>query len=294
MTEWVRLWRDMPTDPKWRVIARRSGRPVSEVISVFIFMMTDAAEWEHRGRLGSWETESVAAALDMDEAHVEAIFDAMQGRVLDGDTLLGWEKRQPKREDDSKQRVADYRARQRDNSVTPCNAPVTHCNAPEEKRIDKIEIDKSISNNITPPTPRDILKECLSEQTASDIIAHRQAKRAKLTTRAARELVKAFNAHGDPEAAAAEMIARGWTGFKPEWMADKARGSPANNTSSRNGFASLWLKSNGYTDAQSGEARLADQDVSEFSRLAVDERGDGGCDSGGVSGNLIELYATNR
>lgn len=65
---------------------------------------------------------------------------------------------------------------------------------------------------------RDILLECLSEKTVSDLIDHRQAKRAKLTPRAARELVNAFQKFGDPEAAAAEMILRGWTGFKPDWM----------------------------------------------------------------------------
>ncbi len=51
MSQWVRLWDDMPTDPKWRVIARRSGRPLSEVISVFVFMMTNAgANATERGR----------------------------------------------------------------------------------------------------------------------------------------------------------------------------------------------------------------------------------------------------
>lgn len=33
MSQWVRLWEDMPTDPKWRVIAKRAGRPISEVIA---------------------------------------------------------------------------------------------------------------------------------------------------------------------------------------------------------------------------------------------------------------------
>lgn len=155
------------------------------------------------------------------------------------------------------------------------------------------QILSSNEDNKRAATPRDILTECLSDQTARDIIAHRQAKRAKLTTRAARELVKAFNAHGDPEAAAAEMIARGWTGFKPEWMEEKARGSPAASMSSRGGFASLWMKSNGFEDGQPREARRADENVSEFPRLAVDERGDGGGDSGGLSGNLIELFAAN-
>lgn len=75
-------------------------------------------------------------------------------------------------------------------------------------------------------TPLAILSECLTEQTAKDLIAHRQAKRTKLTPRAARELVKAFRDYGDPEAAAAEMMLRGWTGFKPDWMRN-ARAGPS-------------------------------------------------------------------
>ena len=39
---WVRLWGDMPTDPKFRVIAKKAGRPLSEVLSVFVFMLTNA------------------------------------------------------------------------------------------------------------------------------------------------------------------------------------------------------------------------------------------------------------
>ncbi len=29
MASWLRLWHDMPTDPKWRVIAKRSGQSIS-------------------------------------------------------------------------------------------------------------------------------------------------------------------------------------------------------------------------------------------------------------------------
>lgn len=129
MTDWVRLWHDMPTDPKWRVIARRSGQPLTSVLSVFVFMMTNAsANADERGTITSWENEDVAAALDIEPEAVAAILEAMQGKVVDGLRLTGWERRQPKREDASAERVAKHRAAKRDaekRAVTQGNAPET-------------------------------------------------------------------------------------------------------------------------------------------------------------------------
>lgn len=229
MTKWVRLWEDMPTDPKWRVIARRAGRPISEVLSVFVFMMTNAAAGEADGELSGWDDEDVAAALDIEAHAVESIRQAMQGKTLEGDRLSGWEKRQPKREDNSVERTRAWRERKKD--VTQRDAPVTQCDAPDKNRI---ELSTNVDNKPREPSARDILLECLSEKTVSDLIAHRQAKRAKLTPRAARELVKAFTAYGDAEAAAAEMILRGWTGFKPDWMV-QATSPPGSNVTAFGG-----------------------------------------------------------
>ena len=111
---WVRLWHDMPTDPKWRVIAKRAGRPLPEVMSVFVLMMTNAgANATERGELCNWSDEDAAAALDMEPANVAAIREAMQGKTLEGDKLTGWEKRQPKREDGSAERAKAWRERNR-------------------------------------------------------------------------------------------------------------------------------------------------------------------------------------
>jgi len=154
MSQWIRLWDDMPTDPKWRLVARRSKRSVHEVIAVFIFMLNTASDWSHRGHLENWNDEVVGAALDLDGDAVEAIRLAMQGLVLDGDKISGWEKRQPKREDSSTERVKAFRERkeaERKQSVTlesasetVCNAHETHGNAPEEKREDKIDNPSSV------------------------------------------------------------------------------------------------------------------------------------------------------
>jgi hypothetical protein len=133
MSHWVRLWDDMPTDPKWRSIARRAQCSISEVIAVFNFMMINAANASNgdananeRGELYGWVDDDVAAALDLQTEDVMSIRDAMQGKVLDGLKLKGWEKRQPLREDNSAERAKAWRERnkaQRELKRTQTNAP---------------------------------------------------------------------------------------------------------------------------------------------------------------------------
>jgi hypothetical protein len=147
MSQWVRLWEDMPNDPKWRVIAARCGRPVGEIIAIFVHMMINAGASSHRGNIENWCDEDIAAALDFKPENVTIIREAMQGKTLDGDHLTGWEKRQPKREDSSTERVKAFRDKRGavKRSETHYNASETQRNAPEEKRRDpdKKASDKS-------------------------------------------------------------------------------------------------------------------------------------------------------
>ncbi len=113
MSQWCRLWEDMPNDPKFRVVAKRAGRPVSEVLAVFVHMMTNAANATERGHLDGWHDDAIAIAIDAEPDHVAAIRTAMQGWVLDGDRLSGWEKRQPRREDGSAERAKAWREAKR-------------------------------------------------------------------------------------------------------------------------------------------------------------------------------------
>lgn len=95
---WLRLWHDMPNDPKWRTIARISKQPISLVLSVFVHLMVDASRNVTRGHADVTH-EDLASALDCDEDQISAVLEAMQGRALDGMKLRGWDRRQPKRED---------------------------------------------------------------------------------------------------------------------------------------------------------------------------------------------------
>jgi hypothetical protein len=147
----------MPNDPKFRVVARKSGQPLSLVLAVYLHVLVSANVNEaKRGETqlkrnetqrnamkrsetecnenetlcnGSEthcnETETFAAALDVEKEQVDAIIDAMQGILLDGPKVTGWEKRQVLREDDSAyERVKKHRENKQldKNSETHCNA----------------------------------------------------------------------------------------------------------------------------------------------------------------------------
>ncbi|HFH2672527.1 phage replisome organizer [Escherichia coli] len=95
---WLRLWHDMPNDPKWRTIARVSGQPIATVMAVYIHLLVSASRNVTRGHIDV-TTEDLASALDVTEEVIDSIFQTMQGRVLDGDLITGWEKRQVLKED---------------------------------------------------------------------------------------------------------------------------------------------------------------------------------------------------
>ena len=137
---WLRLWHEFPNDPKWRTISRASGQSISCVIAVFVHVLVDASQNEKRG-VTQCNAEDVAAALDLETESVELIFTAMQGRVLEGDRVSGWEKRQPMREDFSAERVKKWRER----TVTQRNAP------DKDKDKDKDEKHKKTSARSVPP-----------------------------------------------------------------------------------------------------------------------------------------------
>lgn len=66
-----------------------------------------------------------------------------------------------------------------------------------------------------------LTEDCLTEATALAVIAHRRTKKSPLTPHSASLLRKSLLACGNPEAAASEMLLRGWTAVKPEWLRDK-------------------------------------------------------------------------
>jgi hypothetical protein len=109
--KWLRLHHDTPNDPKWRLVANDSRQTEANVLAVWVHMMVNASEAGERGTLEGWSDRIVAASLGIPAEAVAAIRGAMQGVVLDGDHLTGWEKRQ-RASDNVAERVKKHRAKQ--------------------------------------------------------------------------------------------------------------------------------------------------------------------------------------
>lgn len=135
--DWFRSWHGAPTDNKWLLIAKRAGVTPMMVSAVFWALLDYASQQEERGSVAGFDVETYATWAGCDESDVLNILSAMRakGVITDGDTLAAWDKRQPKREDDSAERVRRHRENRRnsvtDNDVTQCNGSVTHGNAPD-------------------------------------------------------------------------------------------------------------------------------------------------------------------
>ncbi|WP_258133721.1 DnaT-like ssDNA-binding domain-containing protein [Escherichia coli] len=150
---WLRLWHDMPNDPKWRTIARVSGQPIATVMAVYIHLLVSASRnvttchgVSRRGHVDV-TAEDLASALDVTEEVIDSILQAMQGRVLDGDLITGWEKRQVSKEDNGnisqtaktpaeRKRAQREREKQREQNGDCCgeiSRDVTSCH--DESRI---------------------------------------------------------------------------------------------------------------------------------------------------------------
>lgn len=112
--DWLRLWHDMPTDPKWRTIARISKQPVHLVISVYVSLLVDASRNVTRGH-ATVTPEDLASQLDVTEEEIETVLSAMKGRVIDETGYLtGWDKRQVKKEDSGKESGAKSAAERKE------------------------------------------------------------------------------------------------------------------------------------------------------------------------------------
>ncbi len=140
---WLRLWHDMPNDPKWRTIAKVSKQSISAVLAVYIHLLVIASNATERGRTQSVCSEDIASALDLDVEQIDAIFGAMQGRVLDGDMVSGWAKRQVEREDGSAERAKRWREAQKAGKQTQPNAAERKQTPDTDTDTDKKKEDKS-------------------------------------------------------------------------------------------------------------------------------------------------------
>lgn len=132
--DWFRWHHGSVSDPKFQLVAKRSGASMGEVIAVWAVLLEAASMADVRGVFGSIDFEAIDCALGFVDGRTLTIYTEMEARNLICEGRFGaWDKRQPKRErdDNSAERVKAHRAK--DNHVTPSNAKGNQ----ETPRVDK-------------------------------------------------------------------------------------------------------------------------------------------------------------
>lgn len=181
--DWFRWHHGTSKDPKWKVVARKAGVNIRDVIAVWATLNENASESSDRGTLQGWNPEDVGAQLDMEVMQVQAVFDAMQGKVLNGNLLTGFNKRNPKREredDNSTERTRKWR--EKNKHVTPGDA-MKRTDREIERKIEreKEELIQAVFEELWDRYPaKDGRKEAekhfrATVKTAEDMVCIRQA-----------------------------------------------------------------------------------------------------------------------
>ena len=160
------------------VLARLAGLSETQWVEIKPVVM---AFWKRDGRSKTWSQKRLL--LERGKAR-------KRSKSAKGSAEKRW----------NKKKKADANALRRQ-----CEADASTVTDSKKKNTKKkVEIDKP---------------DGVSDQTWSDFIRHRQAKRAPLTDTALKAIVtEAQKAGWELEAALTEMMARGWQGFKADWV----------------------------------------------------------------------------
>lgn len=225
--DWFRWHHGSVTDPKFQLVAKKAGASTAEVLAVWACLLEEASQAEERGHPGSIDFEALDCLLGFADGRAKAIYDRMADRGLftDDGAIDAWDRRQPKREredDHSTERSRAFRAKQR--QATPSNA-TEHQETP---RLDEIRVEKKEKKTGAVAL---LSAKGIPEDLGNDFNAIRKAKHAPLTETAIAGIEREAGKAGlTLEQALRECCARGWQGFKAEWLAINGKAAPTSTT----------------------------------------------------------------
>ena len=125
--QWYRWYHGTCSDPKFALVARRSGASLPDVLAVWAYLLERASAAQDRGSFGDVDHEAVDCMFGFPatETRTADVMAAMEDRkLISGDRVVQWDKRQPKRERDDPDAGERKRAqRERDGMQGASGAP---------------------------------------------------------------------------------------------------------------------------------------------------------------------------
>ena len=152
--QWFRWYHGTATDMKFGRIARQTGQTRERVLFVWAMLLESASDNDTRGTFDV-EPDDIADILNCETDAIDRIMAAMRDtHIIDGNTLVSWDKRQPSR-DDSAARQRKHRAGNADVTRTPCDsdAPVTRVTVLDTDTETEVETEKKVRTRETRLTP---------------------------------------------------------------------------------------------------------------------------------------------
>ena len=215
---WFRSHHGAPTDPKWLIIAKRSETQPIVTVGIWWSLLDYASQNEDRGSIAGYDSEAIAEFYSIDHATMLRVLDVLRERgMINDDRLTNWDKRQPKREDDSTERVRRHRAAK----ATEGNGEkrsVTHGNARgEERRVEEKRettttkpsaAAASVADGVRDPETPDRRKEPRRRSRSAAVPAEKKPERESWLTPAKHAWEKHNGAGSFPEKQAAGLLSR--------------------------------------------------------------------------------------
>ena len=238
--EWFRWYHGAISDPKWPLIAKKSGQNIGTVVSIWAAILEHASQNSERGSVVGFDPDTIDALYGYEDGTTVTVCNAMKrhGVLHETEHVISWEKRQPKREreDSSGDRVRRFREKQKLNNAehiddsnaneTPCNASVTQETPRTEQN--RTDIKKDLSEKpktVSHDSPFSLPCEDGSEFTYDDIFIA-AARKAYPLTSVEKEVTKARAwLEGNPTK---KKTRRGMKKFLNGWMA-RAQGDAEKN-----------------------------------------------------------------
>lgn len=179
MTDWFRSWHGAPTDPKWLGIARHAGIAPGIAVAIAWALMDRASQAEDRGSIAGYDADGLACFFGCEPEQVEAVVASMtaKGMISDG-RFSSWERRQPKREDDSSKRVKAWREKQKETHGDGAERAVTQRNAPEAETETEEDTEKTAQRSLPVRFSAQALSKALFE--AAGIAGFRDERHPRL------------------------------------------------------------------------------------------------------------------
>lgn len=204
---WFRLYSEFATDPKVQMLSESDQR---RLIMLFCFRCNDNVTLHD-------EEVTFLLRISNDEwQQTKALFIA-KGFINDSNEILNWDKRQFT-SDTSKNRVAAYRERKKQESNADVTLQKRHSNAIDTEQIQN-RTDTEQKKNIT---QKNKFFAGIDPQLVSDYLAVRKAKRAPAVSQTVFDGLsrEAKLAGISLDQALRVCIERNWVGFKADWYAN--------------------------------------------------------------------------